>query len=153
MLLVGFASLQAQLFYFYLPLWTQDCLVDLGEEKAPDSFQAAAQLVEGHIDPNNAFKTVVDSGAKGSIVNIVQISTCVGQQVIFSLTENKMGSLLCCYSQNQVADEFSKRELMHDNILLSFKVAQLKRQKICSMCLKTLDEHYTRTRSTSRAQK
>ena len=59
----------------------EDALVDLGDEKTPDSFQAAAQLVERHIDPDNAFKTIVDSGAKGSIINIVQISTCVGQQV------------------------------------------------------------------------
>ena len=59
----------------------EDCLVDLRGEQAPDHFQAAARLVEEHIDPDNAFKTIVDSGAKGSIVNIVQISTTVGQQV------------------------------------------------------------------------
>ena len=55
--------------------------MDLGDEKTPEGFQAAAQLVEKHVDPDNAFKTIVDSGAKGSIINIVQISTCVGQQV------------------------------------------------------------------------
>ena len=38
--------------------------------------------MEEHIDPDNCFKTIVDSGAKGSIVNIVQISTCVGQQYV-----------------------------------------------------------------------
>lgn len=59
-----------------------DTIVDLCDQKLPENFQAAAKLVEECVDPHNAFKTIVDSGAKGSIVNIVQISTTLGQQYV-----------------------------------------------------------------------
>jgi len=127
----------------------EDCLVDTGDEKTPDSFQAAAQLVETHVDPNNAFKTIVDSGAKGSIVNIVQISTCVGQQVrtqyiyVGHQTKKNMG----CFQSQVAEDEYTKTELLHDNILLSYKLARLKKQKVCALCLNTLHDHYMRSTS------
>ncbi len=39
-----------------------------------DSWQVAS------LDENNAFLNMIESGSKGSIINVAQITTCVGQQ-------------------------------------------------------------------------
>jgi len=54
-----------------------------------------------------------------------------------------MGSLLCCYYYRGGEEEqFSKTELLHDNIILSYKVIALKQRKLCMHCLKQLEDYY-----------
>ena len=64
----------------------QDCLIDVGSavaaQKKKLDFQTAAMLVESRVAPDNCFKQIMDSGAKGSIVNLVQIACLVGQQYV-----------------------------------------------------------------------
>lgn len=47
--------------------------------KARDS---SGKLASQHLDPENNIKQMVEAGSKGSILNVCQISACVGQQIV-----------------------------------------------------------------------
>lgn len=64
-----------------------------------------------------------------------------------------MGSLFCCYKPDFRPSQYTKEELLSDNIILSYKVVGLKKQKICTLCMKLLEDRYNNTCSTSRERK
>lgn len=68
-----------------------------------------------------------------------------------------MGSLLCCccygYDFDEDVDLYTKQELLKDNILLSYKVVGLKKQKVCTLCMKLLEDQHNADRSTSKEAK
>ena len=49
-------------------------------QKLNQSRDVAAKHVVSELDENNAFLNMIESGSKGSIINVAQITTCVGQQ-------------------------------------------------------------------------
>ena len=50
-----------------------------------------------------------------------------------------------CFQSQVAEDEYTKTEILHDNILLSYKIARLKKQKVCLLCLETLHDHHIRS--------
>ena len=65
----------------------EDCVVDLGlglgsERASKMDFDEAGCLVKERCSKSNAMLQMTEAGSKGSMVNIVQISACVGQQFV-----------------------------------------------------------------------
>ena len=62
-----------------------DCLIDADGRPPPPSgsdFNDCGLYVRETISPRNAMLQMAEAGSKGALVNIVQITTCVGQQYV-----------------------------------------------------------------------
>lgn len=60
-----------------------DCFVDAGQPPPSGStFDECGRYVKKNISADNAMLKMAEAGSKGALVNIVQITTCVGQQYV-----------------------------------------------------------------------
>lgn len=75
------------------------------------------KLIMNNLPNDNRFKIMIESGAKGSTVNIAQIRGCVGQQAIEGKRAQKKlnGRTLCYYFQND--DRAMARGFVQSNFL------------------------------------